>query len=403
MPRSPVVQRHVPAIRLMIDTTSADGREEVRGISRYSREHGDWKLELETHKLFSEFGLRNYAGKPDGVIARIINDTLADRCRALGSIPVVNLAESKAGKPWPTVVTNVDAIAEVAVDHLRQSGYRAIAFSGYDGQYFSRMREDAVARALAARGLELLKDPEPAGGSCATTHRDPDALSRWLLSLPSATGVICCNDWRGLDVLQACSQNEIEVPGRLGVIGIDNDDVVADAANVSLSSVDIGSFAAGYEAAALLDAWMAGRPPTADLNRIDQVRLCPRDSTAALLVSDPIVRDALLMMRNPAAWPESIEAMLEQLPVSRRPFEKRFRAAVGRSPYQELMACRLREAERLLIETDRSVADIAERCGFTQQHHFSNAFKTSVGCTPTAFRRDRQASRTARGFQHRPR
>ena len=392
----------MPVIRLLIDTTSADGREEVRGISRYSREHGSWKLELETHKLFSSIGLRNFNGEPDGVIARVINVSLADRCRAFGPIPIVNLAESKLDLPWPTVVTDIDAIAEVAIDHLLEGGYRNIAFSGYEGQYFSRMREDAVARSLARRGLELLtasgRTPLPKDA----VKQGSDFLARWLLSLPPATGIICCNDWRGLDALQACSQNGIDVPGRLGVIGIDNDDVLADAAHVSLSSVDIGSFAAGYEAARLLDAWMSGRPPDKKLNRIDQVKLSPRESTAALLVADPIVRDALLMMREPAAWPKSVEAMLEHLPISRRPFEKRFRAAIGRSPYQELMACRIREAERLLMETDQSVAEIAERCGFTQQHHFSTAFKSAKGCTPTDFRRDRQASRTARGFKHHP-
>jgi LacI family transcriptional regulator len=204
-----------------------------------------------------------------------------------------------------------------------------------------------------------------------------------------------------LDVLQACSREGIDVPGRLGVVGIDDDEVVVDAAHVTLTSVDMGSFAAGYEAAALLDAWMKGHPPAQPTKRVSQTRLSQRDSTAAVMIDDAIVQQSLTMMRDANAMPAGVEEIVRRLPISRRPFEKRFRAATGRSPYAELLACRLREAERLLIETDLPIADISERAGYTYPHHLSAAFKRYKGCTPTQYRRDRQAIRPARGLRHR--
>ncbi|MEM6332674.1 MAG: substrate-binding domain-containing protein [Planctomycetota bacterium] len=388
-------------IRLLIDTTSADGRQEVRGISRYAREYGPWDLHLESRKLLLEQSLDDTGPTPDGVIARITYQSLADRCHRFGSVPIVNLAEVIPDLPWPIVATDADAIAEIAVDHLLTRGYRQVAFCGYNQLNFSQDRRRGVVKSLDRRGMSAtIFDEKPAAWPRVDAHEQA-RLTDWLRSLPPATGVVCCNDWRGLDVLQACARERIDVPGRLGVVGIDDDEVVADAAHVALTSVDIGSFAAGYEAASLLDAWMRGRPPSEPIKRISQGRLNERDSTSALPIDDPIVHEALLAMRNAASMPASIEELVDGLPISRRPFEKRFRAATGRSPYEELLACRLREVERLLIETDLPIAEIAERTRYAYPHHLAVTFKRTHGCTPTRYRRDRQASRTARGLEHR--
>ena len=53
----------------------------------------------------------------------------------------------------------------------------------------------------------------------------------------------------------------------------------------------------------------------------------------------------------------------------------------------EIRRVRLEEAKRLLVETDRSIADISRATGFGHQDLFSRVFRRSVGQTPTQFRR----------------
>ncbi|RMD49302.1 MAG: AraC family transcriptional regulator, partial [Alphaproteobacteria bacterium] len=47
----------------------------------------------------------------------------------------------------------------------------------------------------------------------------------------------------------------------------------------------------------------------------------------------------------------------------------------------------MREARRLLLYTERSVAEVAEAVGFADPNHFSRAFARATGQPPTAFRR----------------
>jgi AraC-like DNA-binding protein len=44
-------------------------------------------------------------------------------------------------------------------------------------------------------------------------------------------------------------------------------------------------------------------------------------------------------------------------------------------------------AQRLLLESDLALADVAALVGFRTQAHFSNAFKQQVGASPAQWRR----------------
>lgn len=51
-----------------------------------------------------------------------------------------------------------------------------------------------------------------------------------------------------------------------------------------------------------------------------------------------------------------------------------------------LTEVRIEEAKQLLADTDRKVAEIAERVGYHSPYYFSRAFKKVVGCSPKAYR-----------------
>jgi AraC-like DNA-binding protein len=57
------------------------------------------------------------------------------------------------------------------------------------------------------------------------------------------------------------------------------------------------------------------------------------------------------------------------------------------TPNQLILQKRLNAAARLLIETDRSMADIACACGFYDHSAMTRAFRSATNMTPTQFRR----------------
>ncbi|MBT2281710.1 AraC family transcriptional regulator [Priestia megaterium] len=62
------------------------------------------------------------------------------------------------------------------------------------------------------------------------------------------------------------------------------------------------------------------------------------------------------------------------------------KAAVGTSAKAFISARINLEAKRLLMHTDYSISDIAEKLNFKEATHFSKFFKRETGCTPAEFR-----------------
>lgn len=64
-----------------------------------------------------------------------------------------------------------------------------------------------------------------------------------------------------------------------------------------------------------------------------------------------------------------------------------FTTECGYTIYEYVTQCRIREAKRLLKETDKQIALIAELVGYNGKTNFYIAFKRNVGITPTEYRR----------------
>jgi AraC family transcriptional regulator len=77
-------------------------------------------------------------------------------------------------------------------------------------------------------------------------------------------------------------------------------------------------------------------------------------------------------------------------------FSRAFKATTGRAPYRYVSDRRMSHAKWLLAETDRSLADIADACGFSSPGNFSRAFQRATGTTPARFRHASNGSRRPR-------
>jgi AraC family transcriptional regulator len=68
--------------------------------------------------------------------------------------------------------------------------------------------------------------------------------------------------------------------------------------------------------------------------------------------------------------------------LSPRQFLRAFHASVDDTPLRYVQAVRIEEAKRLLVESLRSMTDIALNCGFSHPQHFTTSFRKHVGMTP---------------------
>jgi AraC-like DNA-binding protein len=82
----------------------------------------------------------------------------------------------------------------------------------------------------------------------------------------------------------------------------------------------------------------------------------------------------------------SVETLCSQLFLSRNLLFKTVKKETGLTLGQYIQAKRLEQAQSLLKNNERSIAEIAELCGISDYNYFSRIFKKQFGITPRDYR-----------------
>ena len=83
----------------------------------------------------------------------------------------------------------------------------------------------------------------------------------------------------------------------------------------------------------------------------------------------------------------SLEDIATQVYLSPNYFSEIFKASIGVAPWEYVTQMRLDEAKELLLNTKRSITDIALSVGFGDSSYFAKVFKERFEQTPSAFRK----------------
>ncbi|MBQ6839775.1 MAG: helix-turn-helix transcriptional regulator, partial [Oscillospiraceae bacterium] len=69
--------------------------------------------------------------------------------------------------------------------------------------------------------------------------------------------------------------------------------------------------------------------------------------------------------------------------------QKQFKQVYGMTPYSYYMELKLECAKNLLLQTNLSVGQIAEKLGYKSDRYFSARFRRATGVTATQFRKQK--------------
>lgn len=97
------------------------------------------------------------------------------------------------------------------------------------------------------------------------------------------------------------------------------------------------------------------------------------------------------LMRRQIEAPVPVDEIARALGLSRKAFEKRCIERFGIGPGRLYLSTRLREAKRMVEQSDTSVAEIATRCGYRDASAMTRAFRKEFGLSPRALRAQRGA------------
>ena len=83
----------------------------------------------------------------------------------------------------------------------------------------------------------------------------------------------------------------------------------------------------------------------------------------------------------------TIQSLSEMAQVSQTSFRRLFKAHTGKSPRDYLRELRMTSAARMLLTSDREIAEIGYQVGFSDANYFSRTFRQVFGVSPHQYRR----------------
>lgn len=194
----------------------------------------------------------------DGIIVTGRNSTVRPSLgRDLG-IPVI-YALVESDDPRDVSVLHDDrGGAALAVRHLVETCRRRIAHvTGPIRHAAVRRRLDGVEDALTAEGASLAGEPLYGEWS---ERWGREAAMRLARGGHEFDGVFCASDQIARGLLEGFREVGVRVPEDVGVVGMDNWDVMAESARPPLTTVDLNLAGLGRKAAEFLVAAIDGRP-----------------------------------------------------------------------------------------------------------------------------------------------
>lgn len=88
----------------------------------------------------------------------------------------------------------------------------------------------------------------------------------------------------------------------------------------------------------------------------------------------------------------SLDELAEHVHLSKYYFAHRFKEIMGMAPMEYIIQNRINHAKSLLVQTGKSIDDIAYEVGYSSSNSFSNVFTGKVGCSPRSFRKNMKNS-----------
>ncbi len=377
---------------LHIETSRACGRGILLGIARYSQLYSMWQItqQLPFYLDNKTNNRHNESSWPerwlaDGMI--VARPEVPQEIMEIG-IPIIGIDVREPIPGLPNIVGDAYAIADLAINHFLERGFKNIAYCGFSNITWALERGDAFEQKLNEAGLQMHCFYQPEITNRSSWDDQIILLSEWLKKLPKPLAIFACNDDCSKQINQACKMLSLRVPDDIAILGVDNDEMICLPSSPPLSSIVLNFERAGFEAAQLLDRMITGKEKPQDQKIfLKPTHIITRQSTDVLAIEDADVSRAVRFIYQNANHVIQVNDIVKEVAISRRKLENKFRAILGHSINSEIRRIRVQRISQMLIETNQSIEQIAINLGYTDATHISRYFRKEKGISPQAYRK----------------
>ena len=391
------MKQAIPNIVVASILSEPAGQRKFAGLFAYLGAEHRWNLRVlrDQDEITAFFSGRGTAlQRIDGVIYSGRYDPSVFRTLASLKCPVVVMENespelAKRKHNLAVIRNDADEIAKAAVKTFVEMGtFSTFAFvNDRRGHEWSGRRERAFRSAVKAK---LSADVCVYGPSKLDADKDRRFLAEFLRSLDYPAAILAAHDIRAAEVIAAAKDAKISVPGKVSVLGIDNDPYVCDSISPGISSIEPDYHAEGKAAAELLDKMLHSRTPKGARHFFFGVkRVVLRESTPHLPPSRSLVSRAREFIERHATEGVTPNDVASHLGVSRALLDLRFRETQKTSVGKLITRTKLAEVARKLRETRLSITSIQETFGFRNANALKNLFKRHYNMSMRDYRAQR--------------
>lgn len=361
----------------------------MKGLIRYSKDNDEWvfyRLPAYFKTLHGKEGIVKWAKewKADAIIARWDHEG-TNLLSTLG-IPVVLQNYRKRSPYFSNITGDYVGTGKMAARFFIDRRFKNFAFYGNKGVVWSRERAEGFKNVVDEVGgnYYYFESENLEGDDWSQSHTE---LKNWLLSLPKPIALFACDDNFALRISQICKINGVKIPEEISLMGVDNDELLCNLSDPTISSIALDVERGGYETGRLIDSFFKKERYEPFNIVIRPARFELRKSTENYDIDDEYIRSVVKHIKTNYRSHIDIDGLTELVPLSRRNLEMRFKKEMGITIYQFVLRCRVEYFSHLLLTTDRTLYDMALESGFTDCKNISRTFKKFKGCTPAEYRK----------------
>jgi LacI family transcriptional regulator len=378
-------------IILLSDLSEEYNKNILKGITRYSKDHGPWtfcKMPTYYRETIGIDGILKWAKEwgADGIIGQFYNDEEVEKFTA-ANIPVIAQDFKERFTDIPNITGAYTDTGRLGANYFLRKGFRNFAFYGFGNIVWSRERAQGFEERIQEAGFNVHyyehKDPE----AIDLWYYKPSALSEWLKSLPKPIALMTCDDNQGHHIAEAAKHAGIRIPDEVAVLGVDNDEMVCELSDTPLSSIELDAEKGGYEAARLMEQMVEEKTCYGPDVVVKATQVVTRRSTDIFASKDKYIVSALKYIHGNLDKNLKVDQVLKEVPLSRRSLEKRFMLTTGYPVYEYIYNQRIEKFTQKLLETDMTIFEIALDLGLSDSKNIARQFKQVKGLTPMEYRK----------------
>lgn len=364
----------------------------LRGILDYSQGTEHWVVCKMPPSYKRQLGMEGVVAwakewRADVVIAQFDPEDDVTLFRKNG---IVAMAQDYISKfdTIPNITGDYALTGTMAAEYFLSKGFTNFGFFGYNGVCWSDERCEAFRSRIMESCPEGSNFYMYDGQNIDNMwYYDQSELTEWLKSLPKPIAIMACDDNQGNILLQACELCGIHVPFDVAIVGVDNDEILCNMSNPSMSTINVDIERGGADAAAVAERMVKDPSYKGEDVVLKPLTVVERLSSSVFATNDKEVLMALRFIHANLDSKIMVTDVLDNVPMSRRLLEHRFKNMTGMTIYNYISIQRIERFAQLLISSNDSISEIAAKMDEFDTKSISRRFKELKGCTPSEFRK----------------